>query len=157
MIAIKFIALNAVLMTIILNHAYADCTFLVNNNSSSKVSVEAGITTKGAIPIKFAILPNSSIKKTLKSNYNCTSYSLAGLGLAYINLINDQSSGSWRYIPQNKQIKAVGFSDYANNHVIGLSENGQKLILFNNDAPTDNLFEVMINSANNNDAYKYTH
>lgn len=130
------------------NYSFADCTFIINNYTDTKVIAEVGFSNH--INTQLQVSPASANNTLVKSTYNCKSTSPAGLGLAYITLITKQSHGGWIYIPQSSTIRALGKSSFNAEWVVGTSPLGTKLILFNNSKTSDNLFEVKIELAGRN-------
>ena len=128
--------------------AYADCDFIVTNNSSSRVVVEAGFFNKNNE--SFAVEPARSDARSIKGDYNCTDITPSGLGVSYVNLIGGKSSGGWVYDTVNKVIRANGASAASATGRIGVAPNGVLLWLPNNAKPENGVFNVEIKNIQRN-------
>ena len=128
--------------------AYADCEFIVTNNSSSRVVVEVGFFNKNKE--SFVIEPARSDAREIKGDYSCTDITQSGLGVSYVNLISGKSSGGWVYDTVNKVIRANGASTASAIGRVGMSPNGTLLWLPNNAKPVNDVFNVEIKNIERN-------
>jgi hypothetical protein len=139
-----------------INSSYADCTFYVVNNSNIDIFVQAGFYQSKTKPVTFKIDNASNYTKAIKGSETCTSVDAAGLGLAYINLVNPRNSktnyaaGSWIYKPSSKMFYAVGQSLSSTEGSLGFASDGTQLILLNNYKPDEKTFAVAVKQASRN-------
>ena len=137
-----------ILGSIIYRIGYADCIFRVNNNSRQTLVVRSGLFHQNYLDWKIA--PSTSNSVVLKGNWSCFTQDEAGLGLAYINLITDKSTGGWVYDPTTNVIRAWGNAEGSVTGNIGKSPNGTLLLLNHNVTPNRSLFVVQVNNASRN-------
>jgi hypothetical protein len=129
-------------------YLWADCNFIINNYSDTPLTTTIGFYTGDS---KTVSVPGSGSREIqIKSDLQCNSASVAGLGQTYINLEGGKSKGNWVYSPESKMIRAVGMSFSDSRGVVGIAPDGTKLILFNKYNPSDDKFEVAIEKANRN-------
>lgn len=129
-------------------YSYADCEFMVTNNSKESLTVEVGFFNKNKTT--FSVQQAMTNNVVLKNDDSCRGVTQAGLGMTYINLIGGQSVGGWVYEPVANMFKAIGVGAVAPDGRIGISPKGNKLFLLNTGSPADNQFVVQIKSADRN-------
>ena len=127
---------------------YADCSFVVTNNSSEDITVEAGFFGKGNTV--FTVEGAMSKSAILKSNFKCNNVDRSGLGIAYINLIGGRSKGGWVYDPLAGMIRANGRMSKSADGRIGVAKNGSYLFLLNTINPESDQFVVQIKNISRN-------
>lgn len=135
---------------VLMANANADCMFHIVNNSSWTIYAEAGFYSQPTKSVLLMIPTARSKYVSIKSDLSCLSSNSAGMGAAYINLVNGQSVGGWVYSPSTSMIRASGASNNSSDGVVGLTTTGNKLFLRNNYKPDPNLFEVTVQSAQRN-------
>jgi len=127
---------------------FADCDFIVSNYASEAVNVKVGFY--GGKSALFTVKAASQNNVKIKSDLTCDSKTDAGLGVAYIDLIDRKSSGGWVYAPEAKMFRAHGVAISNNDGVKGLGPNGSSLILSHNYVPKSDAFEVRIERSDRN-------
>ncbi|MFN7094481.1 MAG: hypothetical protein ACK4M7_03870 [Burkholderiales bacterium] len=137
-------------MGILTTATYADCTFQVTNYSQVAINIEAGFFTQPKKKIYFTIPAAQTKHATIKSAIKCDELTLTGLGVSYISLVSQKSSGGWVYSPSSAMIRAVGYSTMGSRGVIGLAPNGAQLFLYNNYKPKPATFAVVVENAQRN-------
>lgn len=120
----------------------ANCLFRVSNYSLSAIKVKVGFYHGES---KQLTVGNSEINSVLiEGNNNCTSQSIDGSGIAYVDLIGGKSNGGWRYLPQSGMIRAISKPVKSSGFVIGTDANGNNVSLFNNYKIESGVFDVQI-------------
>ncbi len=127
---------------------YADCNFVVTNNSATPVTVEAGFFNNSKIT--FSVPEATVMVKLIKSNYNCTEVTQSSLGITFVNLVGNKSSGGWVYDPASKMIRANGYKAASSSGRIGNAPNGLQIFLANNTRPQKDDFRVEIKNIERN-------
>lgn len=127
---------------------FADCTFNITNYSDSQLGVEAGFYGGNSVTVDIDVASSKTVK--VKNTLSCNAMSPVGFGVTYVNLVGKQSSGGWVYAPGSKMIRGVGRSSGSQDMVVGTSPNGGGLILFNNNNPSADSFDVRVEKASRN-------
>lgn len=143
----KFLSLYFILILSV-TFCYADCTFIVTNNSTQPLNVEAGFFNKNKI--NFLVPAAGVVQEEIKSDLKCTEVTPSGLGLTYVNLVGDKSQGGWVYAPESKMIHANGDKASSSDGRIGSAPNGLLIFLSNNYKPKNDVFSVEIKNVKRN-------
>lgn len=131
--------------------SYADCKFIIVNNSNFIVKAEAGFY--GGNKQTFTIDNTATKSVIVKAPWVCTTISPAGLSMAYINLVSGKSSGGWVYSPTSSMFRAMG-GTLSSEAALGMSPNGQTLALIHNYKPKAETSAVSISQADRNNSSK---
>jgi hypothetical protein len=126
----------------------ADCTFNITNYSDTIIAVKAGFYKQESSVVTIDIASSKIFK--VKSVFKCNTISPLGFGMTYIDLITQKSQGGWRYDPVANMIRGVGYSNGSQDMVFATAPNGENLVLFNNNSPNADSFDVRIEKAQRN-------
>lgn len=124
-------------------NVYADCKFVVVNDTLVPIKVEAGYFRGTSESFD---IPNAAMRTiTIKSDKACGEINSAH-NLTYINMVGGQSEGGWVYDSKDAKIRAVGEMRNSTS-VTGRAPDGREVMLITSEKPSVETFSVKVKTA----------